>query len=389
MARLSSRQARTHRLVRLYLRYHTTRIKRRIRVKNKTMQVLRRAGYTEQEQQLACLPVHVQAPIPSIQLRYTGDSDSDSLSSSLDSDSDSTETTSSSSDDGWSDVLGSDWRGSGCSESSEDSEVSSESDGGDADDEMPELLPLGYPDSDDEDDEESLSSDEGGSSDSPALRDMEGLLHEDHDLDMPRSNAPLRWVRQSVEEMHAQRYEMPRNAFPHGPAFMPHVLTELKNTRPDLFREELRVSPSTFDQLVGTLSDDPVFTNDSRNGQMPIEKQLAIVLFRFGHSGNAAGLQKVANWAGVGKGTVTLVTRRVLTAILHHDFMADAVRMPTPAEKEKAKDWVESHSCKGWRDGWCLVDGTLVPLFDRPYWYGESYFDRKCNYSLNIQIVSL
>jgi hypothetical protein len=66
--------------------------------------------------------------------------------------------------------------------------------------------------------------------------------------------------------------------------------------------------------------------------------------------------------------------------------MQEAVRMPTPSEKERAKAWVEAHSCKGWRNGWCLVDGTLVPLFDRPYWFGESYFDRKCNYSLNIQV---
>lgn len=35
------------------------------------------------------------------------------------------------------------------------------------------------------------------------------------------------------------------------------------------------------------------------------------------------------------------------------------------------------------------MDGTLVPLTYRPFWFGESYFDRKCNYSLNIQIVSL
>ncbi|KAJ7127999.1 hypothetical protein C8R44DRAFT_830346 [Mycena epipterygia] len=170
---------------------------------------------------------------------------------------------------------------------------------------------------------------------------------------------------------------------------MRHVLTALKDTRPDLFREELRISPYTFDRLVDTLSDDPVFTNDSRNGQMPIEYQLAIALFRFGHSGNAAGLQKVANWSGVGKGTVTLVTRRVMTAVLRHDFMSEAVRKPTAPEKEKAKEWVEAHSCKGWRNGWCLVDGTLVPLFDRPYWYGESYFDRKCNYSLNIQAARM
>jgi hypothetical protein len=32
------------------------------------------------------------------------------------------------------------------------------------------------------------------------------------------------------------------------------------------------------------------------------------------------------------------------------------------------------------------VDGMLVPLFERPYWYGESYFDRKSNYSMNVQV---
>ncbi|KAF8164429.1 hypothetical protein K438DRAFT_1442143, partial [Mycena galopus ATCC 62051] len=107
------------------------------------------------------------------------------------------------------------------------------------------------------------------------------------------------------------------------------------------FRQELRISPHTFDRLVDRISDDAVFTNDSRNGQMPIEDQHAITLFRFGHSGNAAGLQKVANWAGVGKGTVTLVTRRVMTAVLRDDFMQEAVCMPTPSEKERAKAWVE------------------------------------------------
>ncbi|KAJ7107036.1 hypothetical protein C8R44DRAFT_548570, partial [Mycena epipterygia] len=169
------------------------------------------------------------------------------------------------------------------------------------------------------------------------------------------------------------------------PAFLRHVLGPLKDTRPDLFHQELRISPFTFDQLVDKLGDDPIFANNSNNGQMPVEDQLAIALFRFGHSGNAAGLQKVANWAGVRKGTITLVTRRVMTAILRPDFMSEAVRMPTECEKEKSKAWVEAHSCRAWRNGWCMVDGTLVVLFDRPFWFGESYFDRKCNYSLNIQ----
>jgi hypothetical protein len=75
-----------------------------------------------------------------------------------------------------------------------------------------------------------------------------------------------------------------------------------------------------------------------------------------------------------------------MTAILQREFMDEAVSLPTEEQKEEAKEWVESKSCKAWRDGWCMVDGTLVPLYERPFWFGESYFDRKCNYSLNFQV---
>lgn len=118
---------------------------------------------------------------------------------------------------------------------------------------------------------------------------------------------------------------------------------------------------------------------------MPVEEQLAITLYRFGHDGNAASLQCVANWAGVSKGTVGVVTLRVMTALLRPSFMDEAVCFPTPEEKEEAKRWVEKHSCRAWRGGWCMVDGTLIPLTDKPTWFGESYFDRKSRYSLNIQ----
>ncbi|KIL54794.1 hypothetical protein M378DRAFT_56947, partial [Amanita muscaria Koide BX008] len=169
------------------------------------------------------------------------------------------------------------------------------------------------------------------------------------------------------------------------PSRMHHVLFTLKSARPEQFREELRITPRTFDALVTKLQSDAIFGNNSHCPQMPVEEQVAIMLFRFGHNSNAASLQGVANWAGVGKGTVLLVTRRVLTALLRPDFMNEAVRFPDMEEKEAAKKWVHQHSCKAWRNGWCLVDGTLVPLAERPHWFGESYFDRKNRYSLNIQ----
>ncbi|KAF8056603.1 hypothetical protein FPV67DRAFT_643871 [Lyophyllum atratum] len=140
-----------------------------------------------------------------------------------------------------------------------------------------------------------------------------------------------------------------------------------KHDRPDIFRRELRVSPYTFDRMVNRLLSDSVFSNNSQNEQMPVEDQLAITLYRFGHFGNAAGLDSVARWSGYAKGTVSLATRRVMTAILRKDFMDTAVQPPTQEEKERAKRWVERTSCKAWRDGWCMVDGTLVTLYDRPF----------------------
>ncbi|KAJ7729601.1 hypothetical protein B0H16DRAFT_1734163 [Mycena metata] len=114
------------------------------------------ASFTTKEQERACLPDSPQlqefmelSPTPSSQ------SSSDSSMDSDISDWDDSDTTS----NGWSDILGSDWRGSGDSSQSSDDSTSFESvsDSGDADDEMPALLPLGYPDSDDEDNSESSS----------------------------------------------------------------------------------------------------------------------------------------------------------------------------------------------------------------------------------------
>jgi hypothetical protein len=227
-----------------------------------------------------------------------------------------------------------------------------------------------------EDEDEGSMSDESDSGNDADDEEIEGHI--------PRLS---RYVRRTYESIYTQRYDVARDEpIPKAPAQLPHVLTVLKTERPDHFRDILRVDPETFDKILAQIKDDPVFFNNSNNAQQPVEEQLAITLYRFGHSGNAAGQSPIARWAGGGHGTISLITKRIMTAVLRRSFMEEAVRFPTSDEKEEAKAWVEAHSCKAWRDGWCLVDGTLIPLYDRPHWYGESYFDRKCNYSLNIQV---
>ncbi|KAF9510214.1 hypothetical protein BS47DRAFT_1300463, partial [Hydnum rufescens UP504] len=62
---------------------------------------------------------------------------------------------------------------------------------------------------------------------------------------------------------------------------------------------------------------------------------------------------------------------------------------PTMGEKEAAWNWVEEQSCLSWHGGYCMVDGTLVPLSDKPGMHGEAYFDCKSHYSLSLQVINM
>ena len=163
------------------------------------------------------------------------------------------------------------------------------------------------------------------------------------------------------------------------------VLVDFKASDMKRFRQNLRVSPGTFDSLLKKIENDPIFYNNAYTSQIPVHEQLAITLFRLGHDGNAASVIAVAQWGGVSSGAVVKCTRRVMVAFLAlHDTV---IHWPTEEEKERAKEWVESVSCTEWRGGFCMVDGTLVPLSQKPGHHGEAYFDRKSNYSLNIQVM--
>jgi len=118
--------------------------------------------------------------------------------------------------------------------------------------------------------------------------------------------------------------------------------------------------------------------------QIPVKVQLAIFLFRAGHYGNAASPEAIGHWAGVSPGTVANCTNCVMVALLTlHD---ECVRFPTPAEKESVKAWVGEQACPEWRDGYLMVDGTKLPLFQHPGLHGDAWFDKNRSYSLDCQV---
>ena len=103
--------------------------------------------------------------------------------------------------------------------------------------------------------------------------------------------------------------------------------------------------------------DHPIFFSNGLNNQIPVEEQLAISLFCFGHFENSASVESVAQWAGVSAGTVVNATRCIMVMFLElHD---NVIHWPSAEEKEAAKEWVEAALCVAWHDRWLFVDGTL------------------------------
>ncbi len=195
----------------------------------------------------------------------------------------------------------------------------------------------------------------------------------------------------AIHHIQTIRYLYPREIFPKSTAIIDICLNINRYKRPKEFRRYARMSPYLFGLLVEQLETQPVFFNNLSNGesQILVDRQLLTTLIRMGSYGNAASLAKIGDLCEMGKGIVDKVCRPVLTAIQNSILKTTHVRWPVSAEREEAKRWIEEQvSMSEWRNGFCIVDGTLIPLYQKPSYYGETSFDWKCNYSINIQIIN-
>ena len=153
----------------------------------------------------------------------------------------------------------------------------------------------GY-DSDSDSSSESSESDSGSSSSSSSLSS-------DEEPGITTNEVMLEMMAQLYSE-HYFNHQEPINKDTNQLYLLLH---DSKIKLPKIFRSYLQITPDCFDDLVKTIADDHVFYNNSNNFQMPIDQQLAIALYCFGHYGNAASTMKVALWAGAGYGTVQLI----------------------------------------------------------------------------------
>ena len=158
------------------------------------------------------------------------------------------------------------------------------------------------------------------------------------------------------------------------------------------FRHKLCVNPDVFACIIQRIKGHPVFSNNSNNPQLGVPIQFAIFLNGVGHYGNGATTEDLAEWVGVSTGTIYNCFRHVMITLLHfHDDVIhfDPMELEDQEERERAKEWVESHSCMGWRKGFLCVDGSPFNLFQKPGWHGEGFFDCKSRYSLSSQVHTM
>ena len=165
-----------------------------------------------------------------------------------------------------------------------------------------------------------------------------------------------------------------------------HLLEHFAVFRPHLFRKKLRVDWPIFDRIVDKIREHEIFNSGSNNLQLPVSIQLAVFLNRAGHYGNAISPEDVSQWAGVSVGSVINCTHRVMVSLLSHHNEYIQVPPADSEDLELARNFVEERSCPGWRNGVFAVDGSAIPLFQKPGFFGETFYDRKSTYSMNCQV---
>ncbi|KAI1006478.1 hypothetical protein K3495_g1737 [Podosphaera aphanis] len=150
----------------------------------------------------------------------------------------------------------------------------------------------------------------------------------------------------------------------------------------DVFRYQVRKGKVEFVALHNKIQDHPVFHSNSNQRQIPVKLQLALTLEILGANRDSADVTAFYGSHVIGKGTVVKVTR-VITASL--SLQAKCLHWPDQQRRAEISTVMESEGFAG-RVG--FVDGTLLRLRQRPgFLDGDIYYDRKRQYSLNVQIV--
>ena len=170
------------------------------------------------------------------------------------------------------------------------------------------------------------------------------------------------------------------------PTFKDKGFREMLHTMNDKsFRQAVRMTKPSFWRFVSWLEQDPIFSNRSRNPQAPVWAQAYTALSILGFEGNGHSVGELSRKMGIGEGTVTLYTSRVIDVLFRYRDVA--ICWPDAAERRQISARMEAkYHMKGFV---MIVDGTYFPMNSAPNVDPEVYFTRKSNYCQNAQLFAI
>ncbi|KAK3840262.1 MAG: hypothetical protein JOS17DRAFT_13680 [Linnemannia elongata] len=143
----------------------------------------------------------------------------------------------------------------------------------------------------------------------------------------------------------------------------------------DVFRQRFRVTRQAFRTIARMIEQHPIFHSNSSCSQLHPAWQLLVALTRLGHFGSRMAVELVADEMGMSSGAVTIYTNRVLRALV--SLAPDWIQWPSYFQRQE-------HGLRMGAEGFprCFgfIDGTTLPLCQKPALHGPAYYDRKKRY---------
>ena len=127
-----------------------------------------------------------------------------------------------------------------------------------------------------------------------------------------------------------------------------------------------------------------LFSKQFKNKHPPVSLQFSVAVMRYGFSGTGASGLNISMLASCSTGSVENWYNSVTHAIVH--MAEDEIHWPSKSERQALCQHASEH---GLREDFFDVDGTVIPLFEKPSIDNDSFSDRKSNYSLHALSVRL
>jgi len=141
------------------------------------------------------------------------------------------------------------------------------------------------------------------------------------------------------------------------------------------------MSGASFGQLANVIQEYQIFHNDSHNPQISPSIQLATTLYILGSYSSST--VRAAAQLGIGEGTAYLYLQHCMIALIH--LSTRYIQWPVPGNEDFKRRRTEIEEESGFPGCVGFLDGTDIVLPYAPSFHGETYFNQKKHYVLNLQ----